>query len=105
MKILLLLIMFALGGGGNTPAEPADDKAVVLQGIVLEKGTSEPLPGATVYLEDTKIKVYTDFEGNFSLDNLQPGRYTVKVSYPSFDEKTLQNVEIRAGANNLLISL
>ena len=104
MKMLLLLIMFALGGG-NTPAEPADDKAVVLQGVVLEKGTSEPLPGATVYLEDTKIKVYTDFEGNFSLDNLQPGRYTVKVSYPSVDEKTLQHVEIRAGANNLLISL
>ena len=93
-----------MGSGGNIPSE-SDPVNVTLQGTVLESGTSEPIPGASVYIEDLNLKVFTDFDGNFSLDNLQPGKYTLRVSFPSFTEKTLKSVEIVAGDNSLLVAL
>jgi hypothetical protein len=104
MKLLIFLIFLALGSGGNTPAEQ-DPVNVTLQGTVFESGTSEPIPGATVYIEYLNLKVFTDFDGNFSLENLQPGKYTLRVSFPSFTEKTLKSVEIVAGGNSLLVAL
>ena len=102
---LVLILLFLVWGGESTPPSDMDPGHVSLQGTVLESGTSEPIPGATVYIEDLNLKVFTDFDGNFSLENLQPGKYTLRVSFPSFTEKTLKSVEIVAGSNSLLVAL
>lgn len=104
MKILIILLFLILGGE-STPSSDSEPSKVSLQGTVLESETSEPIPGATVYIENLDLKVFTDFDGNFSLENLQPGRYTLRVSFPSFSEKTLKNIEFVPGGNSLMVAL
>jgi outer membrane receptor protein involved in Fe transport len=52
---------------------------------------AEPLPGATIaaYQQDKLVNgVVSDFDGNFSLP-LKPGTYELRVSFVSFQSKTL----------------
>ncbi len=68
----------------------------------------QTLPGATIQIEDLHTGVTSDINGVYTLSNLKPGTYRVKVTYVGyepkvftvkFDGKTMvQNVELNAGA-------
>ena len=49
----------------------------------------EPLPWATVLLENTRYGVQTDENGNYRISNIPNGDYVVTVSYVGF--KTLSD--------------
>ncbi len=51
-------------------------KAAVINGKMVDAETSEPLIGATIYLEELKKGAATDVDGNFNIV-LDPGRYRV----------------------------
>lgn len=44
-----------------------------ISGIVLDSESDLPIPGATVLVKGTTIGTNTDFDGNFSLDNVSQG--------------------------------
>lgn len=46
------------------------------------------LPGATVMIENLKTGVVSDINGYYTVHNLAPGTYTVKVSYVGYAPKT-----------------
>ncbi len=69
-----------------------------LQGVVLEKETSEPLISANVVLRfasDTSKFVFstTDLEGNFSFKNLTQKEYILQVSYVGYQNFS-QNISL-----------
>jgi len=45
-----------------------------LKGTITDKASNEPLPGATIMVKGTTIGMITDFEGNYELPNLNPGK-------------------------------
>ena len=53
-------------------------------GKIVDAKTGETLPGATVLIEGTTKGVSSDFDGNFSLAGLQPGKYTIIASLISW---------------------
>ena len=56
-----------------------------------------PLIGATVSVPSlSSVGTTTDFDGNFSL-SLEPGTYSVLLSYISFESQTHDNIVIKAG--------
>ena len=56
-----------------------------------------PVVGATiVVVEKPGVGTITDFDGNYSI-SLEPGSYTIKVSFISFNTLTFENVEIKPG--------
>lgn len=68
-----------------------------LRGNVLDGDFGGPMIGATVYLTDNKgVGTAADMDGNFSLP-LDPGTYSVSVSFISYATKTFENIEIKAG--------
>lgn len=76
-----------------------------IRGYVKDSETKEPLPGATVLLEGTKIGVPTDLDGSFKIDKINPGNYRVVVSYVSY-EKYIRDIKIKEGDSlNLSIFL
>lgn len=46
------------------------------------------LPGATVMIEDLHTGVVSDINGYYTLTNLQPGTYTITVSYVGYSPIT-----------------
>ncbi|WP_167613801.1 TonB-dependent receptor [Maribellus sediminis] len=61
---------------------------IKLSGIVT--GDGEPLPGASVVIENSYYGVSTSPEGIFHMNNLGEGDYTLKVSYIGYESKEIQ---------------
>jgi outer membrane receptor protein involved in Fe transport len=67
-----------------------------IAGVATDKDTDEPLIGVNVYLENTSYGSATDEDGYFVILNLTPGTYTLKASYISYAEYTLNGVKVVA---------
>lgn len=82
---LVSLVLLASTLSGNLLAE---EKAnVVKQGTVRGRiidTSKQTLPGASIYIEKLRTGVTSDVNGFYTLPNLTPGTYTVKVSYVGY---------------------
>lgn len=65
-------------------------------GKIIDTKTGETLPGATVLIEGTTKGASSDFDGNFTLGGLQPGKYTIIASYITYDNKKFVDVIVKA---------
>lgn len=72
-----------------------------ISGKVTDASTGDPIPGASVIIENTTIGTSTDFDGNFSLEG-NTSTYTLVFSYIGYET---QKVEINAETSTLNISL
>lgn len=72
----------------------ADEKTnVVKQGTVRGRiidTSKQTLPGASVYIEKLHAGVTSDVNGFYTFPNLEPGTYTVKVSYVGYSPVELK---------------
>jgi TonB-dependent receptor len=68
-----------------------------IRGQVMDGEFNEPLIGATVLLEGSSLGANTDIDGQFSLNNVPVGTYTLKISYISYQTLTITEVEVAAG--------
>jgi TonB-dependent receptor len=66
-----------------------------INGKIVDAKTGETLPGATVLIEGTTKGASSDFDGNFSLGGLQPGKYTIIASYITYDNKKFVGVTVK----------
>jgi hypothetical protein len=67
-----------------------------IEGLVKDKQTGEPLIGATVVLVGTYKGAYADAEGRFTLKDLNPGTYTLRVTYVGYNEVLLTGLTVKA---------
>ncbi len=65
-----------------------------LKGTITDKASNEPLPGATIMVKGTTIGMITDFEGNYELPNLNPGKQVFAISFIGYSsmEKEIELV-------------
>ena len=74
---------------------------VRLTGNIVDARNNEALIGALVYVEQVKRGVVTDRQGNFTLDGLTPGTYTVQFSYVGYKQQT-QHIVLTVDENKRL---
>lgn len=55
-----------------------------LRGTVIDAETNEILPGATVVLEKSALATATNSNGQFVLDRIRSGEYTLRISYVGY---------------------
>mgnify|MGYP001569482284 CR=1 FL=1 len=79
ISTVLFLAMVTLAMAGN-------GKAVALKGKVVDN-MGEPIIGATVFIEETKTTVYTDFDGEFLIKNPSKEGNTITVKMISYNDK------------------
>lgn len=72
-------------------AAPDSNEAAlgVMRGRVVDT-QNQVLPGATVMIESLHTGVVSDINGYYTLANLKPGTYIVKVSYVGYEPKTMK---------------
>ena len=73
-----------------------------IRGVIIDKLTQAPLKGATVSLNNNKKSVIADTNGLYTISELNPGRYDVKVSYNGFKDAYIPNVVVTSGKETIL---
>ncbi|MCX6151532.1 MAG: TonB-dependent receptor [Ignavibacteriales bacterium] len=67
-----------------------------ISGKVTESETGEPLLGINIILEGTTLGAASDIDGNYMINNISPGTYTITVSGIGFQKKSIQKVQVAA---------
>ncbi|MDD6209959.1 MAG: TonB-dependent receptor [Bacteroidales bacterium] len=65
-----------------------------VEGIVKDKEFNEALPGATIQIKGANSGTVTDFDGNYKIEKLNPGVYTLIFSYISYAPQEIK-VEVK----------
>ncbi|RKD92177.1 carboxypeptidase-like regulatory domain-containing protein [Mangrovibacterium diazotrophicum] len=113
MKNLFLTVLMVFAISVAMAGEKKDKEAVesnasattVLSGSVIDQLTNEALVGVKVELEGTNKVVYTDFDGNYSFEDVKPGTYNLTASYVSYEKKSMEKVSVNPNKNEMIISL
>lgn len=67
-----------------------------IRGTVTSFQADEPIPGATIYLSDTRFGTSSDEDGSFLLENIPAGDYELIISFVGY-QTLRKNVEIEPG--------
>lgn len=115
MKRLIFAVMVALVST-SAFAEKSDSKAEIktaskteaavlsLSGNVIDEVSGEALVGVEVNVEGLDVKIYTDFDGHFVIDNLKAGQCKLVTSYTSYN-KSEKTFNIKSNTNQIKIEL
>jgi outer membrane receptor protein involved in Fe transport len=68
-----------------------------IAGVVVDKQTGEPLPGANVIVEGTSWGAATDLNGEFIIHNIPAGVYNVTARFVGYQPMTIRGIRVRIG--------
>jgi hypothetical protein len=77
----------------KSPNVQAKGSPGTIKGRIVEFETSQPLPGASVYIVELQKGMVANKEGYYKFTNIPAGKYTLKVTYVSY---TTENVSVEA---------
>ena len=83
LAIALLSLTTAFAGNNNEDKL----KSFSISGKVVDK--TESLTGVKVMLDGKEVIVYTDFEGNFTIENVLAGEHTISLSLITYNNKVI----------------
>lgn len=81
---LLLLLMSEIVCSAQAEEKVPKPKSGTISGRVIDN-VQQTLPGASIYIEKLQTGVISDINGFYSLSNLDPGEYIVKVTYVGYE--------------------
>ena len=85
----ITLVLFIAFGMSQTTGK--------VSGIIVEKESKDPLPGANIYLVNTAYGTASDASGRFTIINIPPGKYVMKVDMIGY--KSVQMDELVVSVN------
>lgn len=87
-RVFRAVCMALLMAGASVTAFAEENESVVregaIRGRVIDTG-KQVLPGASIFVENLKTGVISDIDGFYTLADLKPGTYTVRVSYVGYN--------------------
>ena len=89
-KILFIALMLMHVNYSIHAGEKVNDlRPGTVKGRIMDT-ERQTLPGASVYIENLRTGVISDVNGFYMLPNLNPGTYTLKVSYVGYSPVEMQ---------------
>lgn len=73
-----------------------------IRGVVTDKLSQTPLNGVSIQISSLQKGTTTDTLGRFTLSNIPPDRYDVKVTYVGYKSITIPNVVVISGKEVIL---
>ena len=90
MRSFIFLVAISLVVLLLQPTHAKKNAKCSFYGQVKDKHTGEPLVGVKIHIKEINESVYTDFNGQFILNNLQNGLYSVTLSYISYQDSHIK---------------
>lgn len=63
-------------------------------GRVSDVLNNEPLPFVTVLITNTQIGAQTDIDGNYTIDNLEPGLYNLEFNFVGYKKQSVFEIQV-----------
>ena len=79
-----------------------ETKTTELKGKVIDKSTGEGLAAVEIELMGTNKRVYTDFDGNFKIKEVDPGAHALLLNLISYQFKA-ENVYVKITPKNEIV--
>ena len=73
-----------------------------ISGTVTDGETGETMPGVNVIIRGTSFGASTNIDGEYTIDNIRPGDYTIEVSFIGYERKAYTGIQVFAGENTEL---
>lgn len=73
-----------------------------ISGRVIDASNNEILIGANIIVVGTTTGTSSDLDGYYSIKSLEPGTYSIKYSFISYQTVTVENVKVEAGKDTRL---
>lgn len=75
-----------------------------IRGVVYDRDLQTTLPGASLIIvgSDPQIGSITDLNGEFKIENLPLGRYSITISYIGYETTTVSNILLSSGKETVL---
>lgn len=107
--VLLIIVSVFSVNAKETDAKlkESDTKSqatMMITGSIADQFSGESLVGVEVKIEGTDLKTYTDFDGNFTFENVKPGDYKISTNYISYQKMT-QELNLTKSQNKIKIKL
>lgn len=87
MRTLVLIIALLSIVNLNANNNDKGLKSYSIRGKVVDH--NESLTGVKIMLDNKEVIVYTDFEGNFTINNVLEGEHTISLSLVTYDNKKI----------------
>ena len=87
--LLFTFIAAAVAAQNNSPLGS-------LKGQVLDSETKQPLIGVNVFVAQNQSGTSTDTKGNYNIENIPVGTYTIEYSYIGYEKVTKTDVIVRS---------
>ncbi len=68
-----------------------------ITGKIIDSVTGDEIVGANIMIEGTNIGAATDLEGRFRITNVEPGTYSLLISYISYSKTVIRDIAVIAG--------
>jgi len=68
-----------------------------IAGVVIEKNTGDPIPGANIFADGAAIGAASDDDGHFFIINVPPGLYTMNVEVIGYNN--FKVLDLRVSVN------
>ncbi|MFD1143935.1 TonB-dependent receptor [Larkinella insperata] len=75
-----------------------------IKGVVLDKDNRQPIPGAAVFIKELQKGTLTDANGNYRIDQLCQGQYTVVSSILGYKEVSQSVKLVHTAEQNVLLT-
>lgn len=90
MAKILLYALLIITQPHHMEASEMDTDVSTISGIIIDKTTQQPLPGATIYIRELEIGRIADSEGKFEFGALDSGTYTIQIRLIGYDNRNVK---------------
>ena len=96
LRLFLLLLLF------SSISLLSTSQTGVIKGNLKDAKSNEAMIGATIMIEGTTTGTTTDFEGNFEINDVQAGIFTLIISSIGYSDLRLEKIRVEAGKETII---
>jgi hypothetical protein len=89
-----------LFANGDQPV--ASEAKACISGKVVDNKTGESLAGVAIAVEGTAMKVYSDLDGVFTINSIDPGQYNLILSLISYKNSLVENLKLNTSEKEVI---
>lgn len=103
-SIILVTVAILISSETSAMCDPPTNALAKasISGKVVDIKTGESLVGVAVKIEGTDFKAYTDLDGNFTINSIDPGTYNLVLSLISYKNSLVENLNINTSKKEIV---